>query len=352
VAKDYYQILGIPRTASKEEVKKAYRAAAHKYHPDKSGGDEAKFKEANEAYQVLGDEAKRAQYDRYGEVPGNGGPQGGAGFGGFPGGEVNFDFGDIFEGVFGGRQGGGRHIRRGNDIAIDVELSFEESVFGAERRINLNKMNPCKKCEGSGSEAGTSRKKCDKCRGSGTIKELQRTFLGTFQQLRECDACHGAGEIPEKPCRDCHGTGVAKSADEVVIRVPAGIASGETMRVTGGGEAASHGVPGDLYVRVRVRPHKVFRRDDKNILMDLDVSFSEVALGGEREIETLDGKIKVKIPAGIDSHEILRLRGKGIPHGHAGSSRGDLLINILVKTPKKISRHARELLESLQKEGM
>ncbi|MBI5742409.1 MAG: molecular chaperone DnaJ, partial [Candidatus Niyogibacteria bacterium] len=182
-----------------------------------------------------------------------------------------------------------------------------------------------------------------------TVKELQRTFLGTFQQLRECDACHGAGEVPEKPCRDCRGTGVAKSANEVVINIPAGIASGETMRVTGGGEAVAHGVPGDLYVRVRVRPHKVFRRDDKNILMDLDVSFSEVALGGEREIETLDGKIKVKIPAGIDSHEILRVRGKGIPHG---STRGDLLINIFVRTPKKLSRKAKELLDELNKEGV
>ncbi|MBI5742596.1 MAG: DnaJ domain-containing protein, partial [Candidatus Niyogibacteria bacterium] len=217
MAKNYYKILGIPRTASKEEVKKAYRTAAHKHHPDKSGGDEAKFKEANEAYQVLGDEAKRAQYDQYGQVFEGGGAQGGpgfGGFGGFPGGEVNFDFGDIFEGVFSGRQGGGRHIRRGNDIAIDVELSFDESVFGAERRMNLHKMNPCQKCEGSVSEAGASRKKCDKCHGLGTVKELQRTFLGTFQQLRECDACHGAGEVPEKPCRDCRGTGVAKSANE------------------------------------------------------------------------------------------------------------------------------------------
>jgi molecular chaperone DnaJ len=351
MSKDYYKILGVERGASKDEIKKAYRTQAHKHHPDKSGGDEARFKEVNEAYQVLSDETKRAQYDRFGEVPSGGMPGGDGGFGGgWSGGDVNFDFGDIFEGVFGGAtRGGGRSTRRGNDIAVDVELSFHESVFGVERHVTLNKMNACKKCSGSGSEENSGRKKCDKCQGSGTIKQIQRTFLGTFQQLAECDVCRGTGEVPEKPCRDCRGTGVSKSQSEIVLKVPAGIDDGESLRMSGAGEAVAHGVPGDLYIKVHVHPHKTFRRDGINILMDLDVSFTEAALGGEREVEMLDGKIKVKIPQGIDSHEILRIRGKGVPHG---SSRGDLLIKILVRTPKKLSRKAKELWDELNKEGI
>jgi len=367
MSNDYYKILGIAKGASKEEIKKAYRKMAHKYHPDKGGGgDDKKFKEVNEAYQVLGNDKKRMEYDRYGRVfSGNGGfGEGGAGgwdindfmrgFGGAHGGQnashgQASDFGDIFEDIFG--FGGARQTRkRGRDISIDVELSFEESVFGAQRKVLLNKINQCSKCRGDGTEEGTKKSSCDICQGSGTVKETRRSFMGMFTSLKECGKCSGRGAIPDKPCKTCSGSGVVRSSEEVVINIPAGIQKGEMIKITGAGEASSGGVSGDLYVKIHVLPHKTLRREGHNLLMDLDVPFSEAVLGGERVVETLDGSIKVKIPKGIDSGEVLRAKEKGVPYQNG--PRGDLLMNVIVRTPKHLSRHAKKLIEELKEEGI
>lgn len=350
--KDYYKILGVTKSASKEEIKKAYRKLAHEHHPDKTGGDGQHFKEVNEAYQVLGNDRKRKEYDMYGQVfDEGGGGNGGWDFGnfsqGFSSGDTGVNFEEIFEGVFGGF--GGRHYaRRGRDISIDVELSFEEAVFGAERRVLLNKLNKCARCGGEGVSEGSKKTRCVACRGSGTIKETRRSFIGVFSNLKECDSCHGRGEVPEKPCKECAGLGVVKSDEEVVIRIPAGVNNGEMIKMSGGGEAIYGGVSGDLYIKLHVRDHATFRREGRNLLMDLEIPFSEAVLGCEKNINILDGVIKVTVPNGVDSGEVLRVRGKGVP---SERGRGDLLISIKVKTPKRLSRRAKQLMEELKEEG-
>ena len=347
MSKDYYEVLGIARNASQDDIKKAFRKLAHKYHPDKEGGDEKKFKELNEAYQILSDERKRAEYDRYGRVFGDvGGGAAGFDFSNFS----DVDFGEIFEDIFGFESKGARRVRRGRDIAIDVELSFEEAVFGAERKVLISKMGICEKCKGSGAESGSSLKTCDKCRGSGRVRESKQTFFGAFSSVRECAACKGRGSTPEKACSSCRGTGVLKQGEEIQIAIPAGIRDGEIIKMSGRGEAISSGITGDLYVKVHVLSHSVFKREGHELLMDLNIPVSEAILGSERIINTLDGKIKVKIPAGIDGGEVLRVRGKGVPY--EDNHRGDLLIQVIVKTPKRLSKRARELIEELKKEGI
>ncbi len=353
---DYYEILGIARNASKEEIKKAYRALAHKYHPDKTKGEDKKFKEINEAYQILSDEKKRAEYDAYGRVFGEGGfsAQGGPASGWDFGGQgFGFDINDIFENFFGGEAGfGGRRTRarRGRDISIDLEVSFEEAVFGAERRVLLSKTSLCEKCKGSGAEPGTSLEKCSVCQGAGRVHETKRSFFGTFTNLSECSKCLGKGSIPSKKCSACKGQGVVMRSGEVAVRVPQGIQDGEMIKLGGMGEAVANGIPGDLYAKIHVAKHSVFRREEDNLVMDLDIKISEALLGGEREIRTLDGIIKLKIPNGINSGEILRVRGKGVPHRQGG--RGDLMIKVLTRTPRKVSSSAKKLIEQLKQEGL
>jgi len=353
IMNDYYKTLGVSRNASKEEIKKAYRKLAHKYHPDKKGGDEKKIREINEAYQVLTNDQKRAEYDRYGRVfSGTGATGGDAGFdfnfdSQFKGG---FDFTDIFEDFFGGFQTNGRKTKRGRDISIDIEISFKESVFGVERRVVLTKPGFCETCRGKGAEPETALKNCSICQGSGTIRETKRSFFGTFTSLKECSRCQGKGKIPEKPCAVCNGYGILKKKEEVAVKIPAGIQNGEMIKLSGKGEAVSQGIGGDLYIKIHVQPHPVFSKEGNNILMNLDIPITEAILGGERQINILDGAIKIRIPQGIDSGEILRIRGKGIPLEHGG--RGDLLIEIRVRIPKKLSKNAKNLVEELKKEGL
>jgi len=355
--KNYYDILGVSKSASKEEIKKAFRKLAHKHHPDKKGGDEAAFKEINEAYHILTDDKKRSEYDRYGRTfDGSGGQSGGFegfDFGGFSsqGNAAGFDFSDIFEDIFGGfNSSGGMRSRRGRDISIDLEISFEESIFGAQRKVLLNKLSSCDKCHGVGGESGSGMKECPSCRGEGRVKETKRSVFGTFASVKECESCFGKGKIPEKKCHACHGVGILKKSEEVSILIPKGIQNGEMIKLSGAGEAISHGVPGDLYVKIHVLSHRVFRREGNDLVMDLDVKFSEAVIGVKREVQTLDGSIKVSIPKGIDSGEILRVRGYGVFFD--GKKRGDLLIKIVVKTPKNLSRKAKSLIEDLQKEGI
>ncbi len=358
---DYYQILGVAKNATAEEIKKAYRKLAHQYHPDKTKGDDKKFKEINEAYQILSNEKKRAEYDTYGRVFGDNAGGGFGGFGGFQGdqaagwdfsaGAQGFDINDIFESFFGGgNTGRGARVKRGRDISIDVEISFEESVFGVKRVMLLAKTSLCDKCSGSGAEPGASMEKCSFCQGAGRIHETKKSFFGAFTSQRECEKCSGKGSIPSKKCSSCKGRGVLTKNEEVTIQIPPGIENGEMIKIAGMGEAVANGVAGDLYVKIYVARHSIFSREGENLKMDLDIKMSEAALGGEREIKTLDGAIKLKIPSGVDSGEILRLRGKGIPRRSGG--RGDLMVRLLIRTPKKISRKAKELMESLKKEGL
>ncbi len=356
--KDYYEILGVDKKAGKDEIKRAFRTLAHKYHPDKKTGDDAKFKEINEAYSVLSDDQKRAQYDQFGSAGPNMGGFGGqgAGFEGFDfsqftqgaNGGFEFDFGDIFGDVFGG--GGRRQTKRGRDISIDTELTFEESIFGVERKVLLNKVSKCDTCGGTGAERGSEMITCVKCNGKGSIREVKRTFFGQFETAATCDMCRGSGKVPKNKCHICRGEGVLKKETEIKVNIPAGIENGEMIRLSGGGEAVSGGQSGDLYIKIYVKKHPIFKKEGVNLVMDLGVKLTDALLGGEEIIKTLDGDIKVKVPEGVSHGEILRVKGKGVPiEKH---HRGDLLIKIHVDLPKKLSKDVRKKIEDLKKEGL
>ncbi len=354
MSKNYYEILGVGQQASKEEIKKAFHKLAHKYHPDKKGGDEAKFKEVSEAYQVLSDEGKRRQYDAYGSASAGGGNPGGFGFDfsnftGQNGADFEFDLGDIFGDFFGSARRGG--AKRGRDISVDIQVSFAESIFGTERKVLINKIGLCETCSGSGAAVGATQKTCTTCAGKGKIHETRRSFLGTFSVARECEVCRGSGKVPEKPCANCSGRGVLKKTEEIKIVVPAGIENGEMIRLANKGEAvAQGGVAGDLYVRVHVEKHKFLRRDGQNLTMDLPVKLTDALLGSEYSIETLDGAVKVRIPAGVAYGEIIRVPGRGVPA--QSGRRGDLLIRAVIQIPTKLSKKARATVEELKGEGI
>lgn len=356
---NYYQILGIENSASKDDIKKAFHKLAHKYHPDKAGGDEAKFKEVNEAYQVLSNDKKRAEYDAYGRVFSDGaGPgysAGGNPFEGFGGsasgwdgqGGVEFDIGDIFSQFFEGRGG---QARRGRDISIDLEVSFEESIFGTERKVLLAKRSTCATCTGSGAKPGTNLTTCPTCNGTKRIHETKQSFLGTFSAVRDCETCAGRGRVPAEKCPACHGAGVEKRQEEIVVKIPSGIQDGEMIRMVGMGEAISGGTSGDLYIKMHVKPHSVFRREGLNLVMNLNVKLSDAILGSEYSINTLDGSISVKIPQGVTHGEMLRVKGRGIPLERG--RRGDLLIKLSITMPSKLSKKARDLFDQLRSEGI
>ncbi len=360
MSKDYYQLLGVDRKASKEDIKKAFRKLAHQYHPDKKGGDEAKFKEVSEAYSVLSDDKKRAEYDAYGRVFSGSGPQGGAGFRGgagfegfdfsqFGGQDFDIDLNDIFGGfsdMFGGR---GRQAR-GRDISIDIELSFKESIFGLTRHVLVTKDSTCARCSGAGAEPGTKTKSCPTCNGKGQIVESRRSPFGTFSVSSTCPACSGRRVVPEKPCGTCHGRGVERREEEITIVIPVGIDNGQVIRMAGLGEAISGGATGDLYVKVHVRPDAKFRKEGFNIVTDLPVKITDALLGAEYKLDTLEGPTVVRVPPLRSTDEILRMKGKGVPTERG--KRGDLLIRVKVELPQKISKEAKDLLQKLKSEGI
>jgi len=368
MSKDYYEILGVNKGASKDEIKKAFYKLAHKYHPDKKEGDEKKFKQVNEAYQVLSDDSKRSKYDQFGsgfENMGQGG-YGGASQGGFEGfdfggfsqgfsnGGADFDFGnlnDIFSDFFtGGNRGGRSQTRRGRDISTEIQISFSESIFGTNRKILITKTSNCTTCGGSGTKSGTKMETCKYCNGQGKVREAKRTILGIISTTKTCEECLGSGEVPKEKCDNCKGKGVLRREEEVSINIPEGIRDGEMIRMTGGGEAISKGTPGDLYIKINIASHAIFKREGNDLVMNLDLKLSDALLGTEYSIETLDGQISVKIPEGVSINEILRIKGKGVPFSK--SKRGDLLIKLKIKLPNKISHKSRELIEQLKKEGI
>ncbi len=356
--KDYYKILGLEKGASKEEVKKAFRKMAAQYHPDKKTGDEEKYKEVTEAYAVLGDEKKKAEYDTYGQsFNGAGGGGFGGGFNwqdfqgaaqGFGGQGFEFDLNDIFSNF--GFGGGGARTQRGRDVSIDINLNFEESIFGVTRKVLITKNNTCTFCSGTGAKTGAGTESCSTCGGQGKIRETRQSIMGSFTTVRECSTCHGTGQIPKERCPHCAGAGVSRAQEEIAIKVPAGIQNGEVIRMTGRGEAMPHGQPGDLYIKVHVESHKTIRRDGSNLITPLPVKLTDALLGATYTVQTLDGAIDIKIPAGITHGEMLRIKNKGVPTDRG--DRGDFLVKISLETPKKLSRKAQKLIEELREEGL
>ncbi|MFA6336554.1 MAG: molecular chaperone DnaJ [Candidatus Paceibacterota bacterium] len=364
---DYYKILGVARNASAEDIKKAYYKMAHKYHPDK-GGDEKRFKEINEAYQVLSDKDKRAQYDQFGRVfegaqPG-GGPQGGfdfQGFQGMPG--FNFEgagfenLGDLFEEMFGfgspRRARSKKDLKRGKDIQIEIEASLEDILEGKEKIIILPKLIQCSRCQGTGAEPGSEIEECFSCRGAGQVQQIKKTIFGSVTQNTVCPECQGEGYKPKKPCNVCKGEGRIKGEEEIKIYVPAGADNNQIIKIKGkGGAGRRGGGSGDLYVRIFIKSHPVFQRKGDDLYAVLPISFSQAALGAELEVPTLEKKnIVLKVPAGTESGKILRVSGKGLPHFSSRGS-GNLYVVLEIKTPKKLSKKQKELLEKLRQEGI
>ena len=371
MTKDYYNILGISKGASDDEIKKAFRKLAHKYHPDIGGGDDAKFKEINEAYQVLSDKQKRGQYDQFGssfDQAGAGGGQGSGGFdfsgfsGGGPGGikfefgEDDGGFGDIFGDIFGGEKRSGQKQDRGNDISIDIDIILEEAATGIEREVRIYISSVCSNCQGSGAKTGSKIIDCKTCHGAGQIKRERRTILGVFAQMEICPDCQGQGAKPEKNCSKCGGDGKVKENKAIKIKIPMGISDGQTIRLSEQGEvgfrpASGKSVPGDLYITVHINQHPIFDRRGDDIYYKLVINFSQAALGDKIEIPTLQGKIKLKIPAGIQSGKIIKLKDKGLPHLQ-GRGKGDMFVVLIIKTPEKLSRRQKEIIEELGREGM
>lgn len=349
--RDYYEILGVGKEASADEIKKAFRQGAIKYHPDKEGGDEAKFKEVNEAYEVLKDPSKRQRYDQFGHAGVGGASQGGGNpfGGGFNGQNVNFDFGnlgDIFSSFFGGGAPGGRGRapNRGRDVETSIVLTFEQAVFGHEEEIHLNIDDTCEHCNGKTVEPGHSLKTCETCQGSGQVVKVMRTIFGNIQQASPCPTCHGRGKVPEKVCTVCHGKGTQTRRQIVKLKIPAGIDDGATIRLRERGEAVANGPKGDLYVNIRVKAHKKFTREGDLILSEEHIGMIEAALGIEIDVDTVDGPIRMKIPAGTQSGTDFKLSSHGVPHLQR-ETRGAHIVSIIVDIPTKLSKKQKELLE-------
>ncbi len=353
--RDYYEVLGIKNDASADEIKKAFRKAAVKHHPDKEGGDETKFKEASEAYDVLKDQTKRQRYDQFGHagVGGNaGGAPGGDPYGGFGSQGMHFDFGDGGLGdIFGSFFGGGAQQRRsedmGRDVQTDMTLTFEEAVFGVEKTIHLTMNDVCTHCKGNRAEPGHELKTCEVCKGSGQVVQQMNTIFGAIQQAAICRNCDGRGKIPEKPCSVCKATGVERVKQEITIKIPAGIDDGAVIRLREHGEAAANGNKGDLYVQLNVKPHKHFTREGDLILSNEHIGMVDAALGTEIEVQTVDGPIRMKVPAGTQSGTDFKLSSHGVPHIR-DKSRGAHIVTILVDTPTNLSKSQKEVLESLK----
>ena len=356
---DYYDILGVKKDASADEIKKAFRKKAVELHPDK-GGDEKAFKEVNEAYEVLKDKEKRQRYDQFGHA-GVGGNSGGfsgenpfEGFGGFSGQNINFDFGggfgDIFDGIFGGgfSQSRNSQAKKGRDIEVELILNFKEAIFGTETEISLNLDDECEHCEGSGAEPGHGMRKCPDCNGSGQQTRTTQTLFGPIQQTVVCPTCDGRGEIPKQNCSVCGGSGISRKKQSIKLKIPAGIDDGATIRLSGHGEAIKGGEKGDLYVNIRVKADKKFTREGDLILSEEKISMIDAALGAEIEVETIDGPLTMKVPAGTQSHTDFKLSGHGVPHLRT-ERRGAQIVTIIVETPTKLSKKQKELLAEFKK---
>lgn len=362
MAKDYYNVLGVDKKASKDDIKKAFRKLAHKYHPDKGGTDESRFKEITEAYSVLSDDRKRREYDTYGQAftsqgsaphGAGGNPFGGFDFSqfqqGFGNGGVEFDFGDIFGDIFGGGRSQAR-TPRGRDISIDLEISFKEAAFGTSRSVLIAKVSTCSLCRGTGAKPGTELETCTTCNGSGKIHETRNSILGQFSSVRACTICEGTGKVPKEKCTECKGHGVHRKQEEIKINIPAGVDNGEMIRMPQQGEAIKAGIAGDLYVKIHVKPHPVFRREGSNLVMHLPVKMTDALLGTTVSIESLEGKtLEVKIPPMKRAEELLRVAGRGIP---SESGRGDLIIRLEVALPHKLSGKAKKAIDDLKSEGL
>jgi len=357
--KDYYKILGVEKTASEDEIKKSFRRLAHEHHPDK-GGDPQKFKDINEAYQVLGDKEKRARYDQFGSAAFEQGAGFGGfnqGFGGFDGMNVNFedlgDLGDIFGSVFGFQSGArGQRARRGADIETEIILDFSESVKGAKRKIKLYSNQPCAVCKGTGGAPDSKIETCKTCNGKGQVTRATRTFFGTIQTAAVCPECQGAGKQYAQSCKHCSGSGIEKKTEEIEVAIPGGIDDGEAVKLAGKGEyPGTGGKAGDLYVRVRVKSHPEFTRDNQNILSTAYAPYSTMVLGGKIRIQTVDGDGELTVPESTQPGTVFKIRGKGFPYLRGGGY-GDHLVTLQPLVSKKLSREQRKVMDELKKAGL
>jgi len=371
MSKDYYKILGVNKNASQDEIKKAFRKLAHEHHPDKAGGNAEKFKEINEAYQIIGNEEKRKKYDQFGDAAFSGAGFGGTGmswedfaraaqggFGGNMGGfNINIDdLGDVFGNIgemFGfSMSGDGSHRRRrsrGADIQVELTIDFKEAVFGITKDISLYKTVVCQHCRGNGAEPGTPIESCKTCKGSGYITHIQRTILGAFQSQSACSDCHGEGKRPSKKCSRCGGNGLQKDTVNLQVKIPAGIDNGQAIKLSGQGEmAVNGGAPGDLYIRIKVKPDKNFTREGDDILSVAEISIAQAVLGDKIPVITVDGELTLKIPAGTQSGTVFKLRGRGV-YILNSRNRGDQLVTVKVKIPERLSREEKKLFEELRK---
>ncbi|MBC7073876.1 molecular chaperone DnaJ [Candidatus Parcubacteria bacterium] len=361
MAKDYYKILGVSPNASPEEIRQAYYRLAHKYHPDK-GGDPEKFKEINEAYRVLSDPEKRKQYDLYGRTFEEA-PEAGEGFEWFWGRPFDFGFDigfeeieDMMEDLFGfgfGRKEKKKDLKRGSDVEVELEISLEDTLKGKKEKIILEKWIKCQRCGGIGAEPGSQIKECFSCRGTGKVREIKRIPFGTITKTVDCPQCKGEGYLFEKPCNVCHGEGRVKGREEIEIFIPPGVDNNQLIKIPGKGDAGRKGgKSGDLYLRIFVKEHPIFKRKGDDLYFEMPISFTQAVLGDELEVPTLEGKkVFLKIPPGTESGTILKIPGKGIPH-FSGHGRGNLYVKLIVKIPKKLTKKQKELLEKLKKEGL
>ncbi|NLD19937.1 MAG: molecular chaperone DnaJ [Clostridiales bacterium] len=360
--RDYYEVLGLKKGASEDEIKRAFRKMAMKYHPDKNPGDkiaEEKFKEVNEAYAVLSDPEKKGKYDKFGHAgvdPNSGFGGGAGGFGGFGGFEDIFDmFGGAFGGGFGGFGGGGgsrgrrNGPKKGSDLQKNIVIEFTEAAFGTKKQIRINKYVKCKTCDGTGATPGTSKKQCPKCGGTGEVRTSQRTPLGTFQSVSPCPDCNGTGEINESPCKDCGGSGKVRDNVTISVNIPAGVDNDSVIPIRGQGEPGINGGPdGDLYIVITVKPHKLFERKGQDLWLEIPIAFNQAALGDEIVVPTLEGKVSYKVPAGTQPGTVFRLKNKGI-QGVRGNKKGDLYVKVTLEVPSKLNAKQKKAIEAMGK---
>ena len=354
MTKDYYKTLGIEKDATKEDIKKAYKKLAKKYHPDISKEENAaeKFKEVNEAAAVLGDDNKRQQYDQFGTDD--------TGFGkgdfnssnfGFDFSQGNFDFGDIFDQLFGGSGRGRRRYqpKRGNDLLYELEIELEDAAFGAKKEISIPRLEKCEKCDGSGAKSSSDIVTCPDCNGTGYTRQERRTPFGYFSTTTNCRKCRGSGEYVKEECHECDGTGLVKKTRKIEVDIPKGVEDGTRLRIQGEGEAGEKGASqGNLYVEINIAPHKIFQRQDDDLYLEVPISFTMAALGSEIQVPTLDGKAKLKIPAGTQTHTLFRMGGKGMPHLRE-SGHGNQIVRVIIQTPEKLNKKQKNLLSEFEK---